>query len=158
MYYSYVEIEYVATSFSPARMDLALKLLTSTVDPTHCIRHSQTNNTHPWQQSIGSVQSGNQKKLHNPISPAGQSSTKSGRTSNTNLQKPLRSSDSGGGQQFPSEPMGQTPPPNSTDPQPAPTIECCSTVSAYQYVNGPFNYNKMPLGPMGCAVQIHERC
>ncbi len=29
MYYSYVEIEYVATSFSPARMDLAVKLLTS---------------------------------------------------------------------------------------------------------------------------------
>ncbi len=27
MYYSYVEIEYVAMSFSPARMDLALKLL-----------------------------------------------------------------------------------------------------------------------------------
>jgi hypothetical protein len=27
MYYSYVEIEYVATSFSPARTDLALKLL-----------------------------------------------------------------------------------------------------------------------------------
>jgi hypothetical protein len=28
MYYSYVEIEYVATSFSPIRTDLALKLLT----------------------------------------------------------------------------------------------------------------------------------
>ena len=28
MYYSYKEIVYVATSFSPARMDLALKLLT----------------------------------------------------------------------------------------------------------------------------------
>ncbi len=28
MYYSYVKIEYVATSFSPARTDLALKLLT----------------------------------------------------------------------------------------------------------------------------------
>ncbi len=28
MYYSYIEIEYVATSFSPARKDLALKLLT----------------------------------------------------------------------------------------------------------------------------------
>jgi hypothetical protein len=27
MYYFYVEIEYLATSFSPARMDLALKLL-----------------------------------------------------------------------------------------------------------------------------------
>jgi hypothetical protein len=27
MYYSYVEIEYIATSFSPARTDLAVKLL-----------------------------------------------------------------------------------------------------------------------------------
>jgi hypothetical protein len=27
MYYSYVEIEYIATSFSPTRTDLALKLL-----------------------------------------------------------------------------------------------------------------------------------
>ncbi len=27
MYYSYIDIEYVATSFSPARTDLALKLL-----------------------------------------------------------------------------------------------------------------------------------
>jgi hypothetical protein len=32
MYYSYVEIEYVATSFSPARTDLALKLLMSRCD------------------------------------------------------------------------------------------------------------------------------
>ncbi len=31
MYYSYVEIEYVATSFVPARTDLALKLLTKYV-------------------------------------------------------------------------------------------------------------------------------
>ena len=30
------------------------------------------------------------------------------------------------------------------------------TVSAYQYVNGVFDYNKMPLAPMGCAVQVHE--
>jgi hypothetical protein len=29
-------------------------------------------------------------------------------------------------------------------------------VSAYQYLNGPFDYNKMPLAPMGCAVQVHE--
>ncbi len=32
MYYSYIEIEYVATSFSPARTDLALKLLSEEVD------------------------------------------------------------------------------------------------------------------------------
>jgi hypothetical protein len=32
MYYSYVEIEYVATSFSPARTNLALKLLTDCIE------------------------------------------------------------------------------------------------------------------------------
>ncbi len=31
MYYSYVDIEYVATSFSPARTDLALKLLSQNI-------------------------------------------------------------------------------------------------------------------------------
>ncbi len=31
MYYSYVEIKYVATSFSPARTDLALKLLSGLI-------------------------------------------------------------------------------------------------------------------------------
>ena len=33
MYYSYIEIEYVATSFTPARTDLALKLLTNSYFP-----------------------------------------------------------------------------------------------------------------------------
>ena len=35
MYYSYVEIEYVATSFSPARTDLAVKLLTRETKTWH---------------------------------------------------------------------------------------------------------------------------
>jgi len=30
------------------------------------------------------------------------------------------------------------------------------TVSAYAYVNGPFDFNRIPLAPLGCAVQIHE--
>jgi len=30
------------------------------------------------------------------------------------------------------------------------------TMSAYQYVNGPFDYNATPLGPLGCKVQFHE--
>ncbi len=32
MNYSYVEIEYVATSFSPARTDLAVKLLMASIN------------------------------------------------------------------------------------------------------------------------------
>jgi hypothetical protein len=35
MYYSYVEIEYVATRFSPTRMDLALKLLKNVKKSAH---------------------------------------------------------------------------------------------------------------------------
>ncbi len=52
MYYSYVEIEYVATSFSTARTDLALKLLNKIflgVDPggSHGMTDSCDTVTHP---------------------------------------------------------------------------------------------------------------
>ena len=30
------------------------------------------------------------------------------------------------------------------------------TISAWQYVHGHFDYNKMPLAPMGCAVQLYQ--
>ena len=30
-------------------------------------------------------------------------------------------------------------------------------VSAYAHMTGPFDYNKMPLAPMGCNVQVHEK-
>ena len=31
------------------------------------------------------------------------------------------------------------------------------TISAYAHLNGPFDYNRMPLAPMGCNVQVHEK-
>ena len=31
------------------------------------------------------------------------------------------------------------------------------TVSAHSYFSGPFDYNRMPLAPMGYAAQIHEK-
>ena len=31
------------------------------------------------------------------------------------------------------------------------------TVSAYAHISRPFNYHKMPLAPMGCAAQIHNK-
>ena len=30
-------------------------------------------------------------------------------------------------------------------------------LSAYAYMCGPFDYNRMPLAPMGCKVQIHKK-
>jgi hypothetical protein len=31
------------------------------------------------------------------------------------------------------------------------------TVSPYAHLNGPFDYNKLPLAPMGCEVQVHKK-
>ena len=31
------------------------------------------------------------------------------------------------------------------------------TVSTYADLSGPFDYNKMPVAPMGCKVQIHQK-
>ena len=31
------------------------------------------------------------------------------------------------------------------------------TVSSYAHLNGLFDYNKMPLAPMGCEVQVHKK-
>ena len=31
------------------------------------------------------------------------------------------------------------------------------TVSAYAHMNEAFDYSKMPLAPMGCNVQVHEK-
>ena len=30
-------------------------------------------------------------------------------------------------------------------------------VSAYAHLSGPFEYNKMPLSPMGCEAQVHDK-
>jgi hypothetical protein len=30
------------------------------------------------------------------------------------------------------------------------------SASAYEFVNGKFDYNKFPLAPLGCAVEMHE--
>jgi len=30
-------------------------------------------------------------------------------------------------------------------------------MSAYAHLSGPFDYNKMPLAPMGYAVQVHKK-
>ena len=31
------------------------------------------------------------------------------------------------------------------------------TVSAYAHLSRPFDYNKMPLAPMGCKVKVHKK-
>ncbi|KAL7478494.1 hypothetical protein ACHAW6_004254 [Cyclotella cf. meneghiniana] len=30
-------------------------------------------------------------------------------------------------------------------------------VSAYAYMNGPHDFNRMPLASMGCSIQVHDK-
>jgi hypothetical protein len=30
-------------------------------------------------------------------------------------------------------------------------------ISAWEFFQGPFNFNKMPLGPVGCCILIHAK-
>ena len=53
--------------------------------------------------------------------------------------------------------MGQPPPTDRNNTQPLRQSNATPTVSAYAHLCGPFDYNKMPLAPMGCAVQVHEK-
>jgi hypothetical protein len=66
-------------------------------------------------------------------------------TSNSNIQMPFQIGVSRRRRQFPNATVGQITPTNNTP-----------TVSAYQYVHGIFDYNKTPLAPLGCAVQLLE--
>jgi hypothetical protein len=36
-------------------------------------------------------------------------------------------------------------------------LNATPTVSAYAHLSRPFDYNKMPLAPMGCEAQIHKK-
>ncbi len=102
------------------------KCLSDIMDKAGRIRHSTTNNTHPWQRSLRIVQSRNQEELHNAVSSTRGSSTKFSRKSNTNIQKSLQSNNYRGRQQFPNELMGQTIATNSTYLEPVMTIKYCS--------------------------------
>ena len=52
--------------------------------------------------------------------------------------------------------MGQTTTPNILTLNLLHQSYAAPTISAWQYVHGNFDYNKMPLAPMGCAVQLYQ--
>ena len=53
--------------------------------------------------------------------------------------------------------MGPPPPTDRNNTQLLRQSNATPTVSAYVHLCGPFDYNKMPLAPMGCPVQVHEK-
>ncbi len=90
------------------------------------------------------------KELHDSVSTARQPHAKPHRTGHTNLQKSLQVNLSRSQQHFSDEII------NNTDIEPPQTIQRSTNVLAWQYVHGNFDYNKMILAPMGCAVQIYQ--
>ena len=51
--------------------------------------------------------------------------------------------------------MGRAVTTNNSHLEPAPAIERGPNISAWAYHHGNFDYNRMPLAPMGCEVQFH---
>ncbi len=52
--------------------------------------------------------------------------------------------------------MGQTTTAGGDDLESVAAVEKEFNHSAYQHVHGSFDYNKTPIGPLGCAVEMHE--
>ena len=100
------------------------KVLPCTVGMTHGVWNSRTNNTHTWQQSIGSVQSRNKEKLQISDSTTRQPPTKLSGTSNTNIQEPLQDSNCRSWQDLPNKAIGQTLPTDRAHSQPTTPIKC----------------------------------
>jgi hypothetical protein len=114
--------------------------------------------TRPRQRNIRKHETTHQRKIQIWIEngTAGVPSTKRSRSSHPQFQIPFPQRTRWDGGVISTPPMGQTTPTNQNYPKPTATIDATPTVSAYTHLSGPFYYNKMPLAPMGCKVQIHE--
>ncbi|KAL7474809.1 hypothetical protein ACHAW6_000762 [Cyclotella cf. meneghiniana] len=58
---------------------------------------------------------------------------------------------------FSTKPLGQTPHTNIDHSQPTATNKCLTNSLCMCSSEQPFNNNKMPLAPMGCEVQVHQK-
>jgi hypothetical protein len=99
---------------------------------------------------------GNMKEVHNPISPTRQPQTKSCRTSNTTFKTHFKAILAGVDDTFPMKLWDRLLTQTILTLNFLHQSNTVPTISAHQYVHGNFDYNKMPLAPMGCAVQLHE--
>ncbi len=54
-------------------------------------------------------------------------------------------------------PLELTAPTNQDHNQFDLTTNATPIILAYAHLSGPFDYNKMPLAPMGCEAQVHEK-
>jgi hypothetical protein len=113
--------------------------------------------THILDNKVSEAYKAEIKKMQNAVISTRKSLTKFSRKSNSNIQKSLQSNNCMGRQQFPDVFMGQTMPQTVLTLNLLRQSNIALLVSAYQYIHGAFNSDKMPLAPMLCAVQIKKR-
>jgi hypothetical protein len=73
------------------------------------------------------------------------------------LQSPLPQQPGWRSRQFSPKPMGPAPPQTEITINLIGQSNATPNVSAYAHLSGVFDYNKMPLAPMGCEAQVHEK-
>jgi hypothetical protein len=123
---------------------------------THRIHNRQTKDPHPRQGSISGIQKGNSKELHDSVSTDRQSQTKPCRTGNTYHQESLQINLSRINDTFPMRLWDRLLPQTIQTLNLLRQSNAVPMILAWQYVHRNFDYNKMPLAPMGCVVQIYQ--
>ena len=132
------------------------KGVSGTLDKTHLIGNYKAKDTHSRQQSFSRIQEENTEELHYPTGAPGQPPKKPRGKSHPDIQKPLQSNPGWSRRLISNAIMGQAATSSRTHPKLIAPIQSGSTISVWQYVHGNFDYNRMPLAPMGCAVQLFQ--
>ena len=96
-------------------------------------------------------------QTHNGTSTTRVSSMKCCRGSNLQLQNTLPQCLSRGGGRLPANLWDRLLPQTEITLNPLQQPNATPNVSAYAHLSGPLDCNKMPLAPMGCAAQIHQK-
>ncbi len=126
------------------------------MDPPHCIGNSETDDTYTGQQSVRGILKEIQKKCTIQLVPPDNHrcnlAERAIQTFKNHFKAILVLVDN----TFPMRLKDRLLPLTTLTLNFLWQLNAVPTVLAHQYVHGNFDYNKMPLAPMGCAVQLHQ--
>ncbi len=118
--------------------------------------NGKTNNTLVRQQSIRRIRSGNQKNCSIQLVPPDNHQRNLAERAIQTFKNHFKAILAGVDDSFPMRLWDKLLPQTILTLNLLCQSNVAPTVSAWQYVHGPFDYNKMPLASMGCVVPIHE--
>ncbi len=117
-------------------------------------RSNSTKNTSSWQQSGSWTKSGNQKELQDSIGTPHNHRWNLAERAIQTFKNHFKAILAGVDDNLPMRLWDKLLPQTVLTLNLLRQSNVAPTVLAYQYIHGNFNYNKMPLAPLGCTVQL----